>query len=308
MELLERYMTALQAALPAEKAAEICREIEANILDELASVPPAAQETQLITILQHYGAPKQLALTYAPAQPLIAAEDMPLFWELSKVLLALVASLQGLAWLFSWLAAPDLRLIQGLLQYAFATAHMAAIGFALLCLGFYWSRNSDTGGIHAKHSWHPTDLPEIRFNWQRIPRTELIQDMATIVFATALLWPGIWLAQAPLAYLPEIQPWRIAVLLWCALALELQFWWLFMPIWSKAKLRLNLLLNLSLLLLLGWGACYNAWLDPGVLSGYLQHEQTQVWSYWTRQSVLLVIALVALYEIGRDYQRWRKLR
>lgn len=308
MELLERYIEALNAELPVAQAAEICREVKANILDELEAVPAAEQAAQLESILLHYGEPRQLALRYAPAQPLIAAPDMRLFWELNKVMLAIVAAVQGLALLLKWLTTADIRLIQGLIQFGFATAHMAIIGFALITLVFYLSKNTATTG---NSSWQPADLPAVRFSWQRIKRTTLIQDMATILFAVTLLWPGLWLTEPTFTatswFVPELQPWRIATLLWCALAFEVNFWWLFKPIWTKTKLQLNVLLNLSLLALLGWGAWQSHWLEPQIVASYIQSEQATQWAYWSRQSVLLVIALVVLFELGRDGQRLRKL-
>lgn len=308
MELLERYIEALHAELPAAQAAEICREVKANILEELGSVPVAEQAAQLEVILLHYGEPRQLALRYAPAEPLIAASDMRLFWELNTVMLAIVVTVQGLALLLKWLTAAEIRPIQGLIQYSFATAHMAAIGFAIITLVFYFSKST---AASASASWQPTDLPAVRFSWQRIKRISLIQEMATILFAVTLLWPGLWLADVTVLdtiwFVPELQPWRVAMLLWCALALEVNFWWLFKPIWSKTKLKLNLLLNLSLLMLLGWGALQPVWLNDAVVALISNEPDAVSWAYWTRQSFLLVVALVACYEISRDSLRLRKL-
>lgn len=308
MELLERYIEALNAELPVTQAAEICREVKANILEELATVPLAEQAVQLERILLHYGEPRQLALRYAPAESLIAPSDMSLFWELNKVMLATVAAIQSLALMLKWFTATDIRLVQGLIQFGFATANMAAIGFTIITLVFYFSKNTTTT---SKNSWQPADLPAVRFSWQRIKRTTLIQDMATTLFAVTLLWPGLWLTEPTFTatswFVPELQPWRIAILLWCALAFEVNFWWLFKPIWTKTKLQLNVMLNLSLLALLGWGAWQSEWLEPQLIASYIQSEQATHWTYWSRQSVLLVIALVVLFELGRDGQRLRKL-
>lgn len=308
MELLERYLEALNTELPAAQAEEICREVKANILEELEAVPAAEQAVQLESILLHYGEPRQLALRYASVKPLIAAPDIRLFWELIRVMLATVAAIQGLALLLKWLTSSDIRLIQGLIQFTFATANMAAIGFTFITLIFYFSINTTET---AKNAWQPADLPAVRFSWQRMKRTGLIQEMATLLFAVTLLWPSLWLTDSSFTvgswFVPELQPWRVAMLLWCALALEVNFWWLFKPIWSKTKLKLNLLLNLSLLILLIWGALEPVWLTSSILAPLSNDPVAFNWAYWSRQSFLLVIAVVVSYEISRDSLRLRKL-
>jgi|GEM_PF-2627520 len=329
MELLERYIEALHAELPAAQADEICREVKANILDELEAIPDSEQASQLTRILLHYGDPKQLALRYAPVTPLIAASDMALFWELNRVMLAVIAAIQGLVLLFNWLTSDHIRLVQSVIQYAFATATMAAVGFACITLIFYSTYLSKEGVSKEGHSnesqskarqtkkstvpeWSPTDLPAIRFSWQRIKRTDLIQDMASILALVMVLWPSLWLTAPEVSlanwFIPELQLWRIMVLIWCALAFERLFWWLFKPIWNQTQLIITILLQLSLLVLLAWGASYSQWLAPDVIANFIENPQVLTWSYWTRQSIVAVIAVIILFELGRDLLRLRQLR
>jgi hypothetical protein len=78
MELLDRYITAVNEELDSADKVDLCKEIRANILDELDEHEDNGADT-LKTILERNGSPAECAQKYAPRAPLIAGENMPLF-------------------------------------------------------------------------------------------------------------------------------------------------------------------------------------------------------------------------------------
>ena len=68
MELVERYISAVQRYLPEEKRQDIGRELSAHLLDQLEAqqdeLGRKLTNDEVAATLQHWGHPRQVAMTY----------------------------------------------------------------------------------------------------------------------------------------------------------------------------------------------------------------------------------------------------
>lgn len=82
MDLVKRYIAAVQRELPDTKRDEIGRELKANIMDQLdalAEKQGALTDADIAEVLKRMGRPRTVAQQFAPPQPLISLEYMPLY-------------------------------------------------------------------------------------------------------------------------------------------------------------------------------------------------------------------------------------
>lgn len=77
MELVDRYIAAVQRELPEDKRQEIGRELKANICDQLDALAEHAEltESQIADVLQQMGHPAQVAQQFVPPTPIVASEE-----------------------------------------------------------------------------------------------------------------------------------------------------------------------------------------------------------------------------------------
>tara|TARA_R110002072_G_scaffold170552_2_gene324208 strand:+ start:148419 stop:148751 length:333 start_codon:yes stop_codon:yes gene_type:complete len=82
MDLVQRYVAAVQRELPENKRAEIGRELNANIMDQvdaLAEEKGALSNTDIVGLLKQMGHPRKVAQQFVPPKPLIRPDYMPLY-------------------------------------------------------------------------------------------------------------------------------------------------------------------------------------------------------------------------------------
>ena len=97
MELVKRYIAAVQRELPQAKRDEIGRELNANIMDQLDSlVEQQGQltDTDVAALLKKMGHPRTVAQQYVPPQPLISPGYMPLYKNTLFMVLGILFLLQ----------------------------------------------------------------------------------------------------------------------------------------------------------------------------------------------------------------------
>lgn len=315
MELVNRYVQAVQSYLPAAQQQELGREISAHLLDQLDS---AAQQqgrplssTEIEQVLQRWGHPRLVAMQYAPPKPLVSSELMPLYWQSLSYVLGALFVLHVLKSSLTLLQAEYFKLLQFLLQLLFGFADTALLAFASVTLLFYGTGFSPQwqrwwSGSH----WKIKDLPPVSRPWQRIAGSDIITDIASSAFLLLLLWHPLWMSFETLATLritlsAELllwRPWLSGLLL---LSLLAAVGWAWRPYWTRRALGLNVLLNLLLALSVAALSQQDALLAataqplPALLT-LADLERV------LRLSCLLA-ALYLAYEVIRDLRRWRLL-
>ncbi|WP_395343941.1 hypothetical protein PN836_004570 [Ningiella sp. W23] len=242
MELVERYLNAVKRELPTDKQDDIVRELRANILDEIEAAQ--LDNTPLTTakisdLLRAKGHPKRIAQSYAPASPLVASDDMPLY---KSVLMKAMLLLFG----FSILSASTFLVEQQTVN-AFAYLFVALgkfvdnIGIVLIVVtvSFYYLGKHGYLSRWRYGDWSPETLPAP--NAQGISKSDSITDITTSVFGIMLLWTSLWMNETShnnllFSIAPDMEHWRIILSILLTYSLLAAIFRLSQQYWTKRLL------------------------------------------------------------------------
>ncbi|HDZ09509.1 hypothetical protein [Pseudohongiella sp.] len=314
MDLVARYVAAVQRELPEAKRDEIGRELKANIMDKLdgmAEQHGSLTEADIAGVLKQMGRPRAVAQQFAPPQPLIRLSYMPLYQYTLFLVLGILFLLQVVETTINWVSSSDMGLVQYLFRLAAGFLDDVIFAFASITAAFWFmSRQPSAKPEDCTTDWHPEQLPKAGPSWQHISLQDTFTDLATYLFLLVVIWYPMWMSAEQLdssrllltdhAYLWLKWASPLAVL-----GLALGIWQLQQRLWSRAMLISNLVLNCALTaVILGLAASgrllqldVERW--HGVFELY-QLERAAVTS-------LIIIAMFPLWEVGRDLLRLRKL-
>jgi hypothetical protein len=196
MDLVERYLQAVEPLLPRAERADILRELSENIYSQLqdkeAELGRPLREDEQAAVLKAHGNPLLVASRYrrAPMQQLIGPAVFPFYWFAVKTLFWIavaVSTLNAIALLAS--GEPVRQLLSGLLTFA----HVALPVFGWVTLLFAVLDLLE-GRLHflqkLYREWDPLTLPEIRPP-QKVRRSE---STSGLIFGVVYL---AWLLAAP---------------------------------------------------------------------------------------------------------------
>lgn len=315
MELVERYISAVQRYLPAEKRNDIGRELRAHLLDQLDNecqeLGRKLTDDEVAATLQHWGHPRHVAMTYVQPTPLVSSELMPVFKQTLLYVLGLIFVLQCLGSSMALLQADYFKVVQFVFQLIFGFMDTAATAFLVVTLVFYaYSASGSDQRWLLEQRWRVQDLPPVSRPWQQMHFTDLLTEVATSAFLLLLLWPSWWMSDETLATTrvilsPELQPWVPGVSVFVGGALILNIWWMIRPYWTPLSLSLNVLLNLVFcalfLALWSWSTVLVGTETP--LPKLLTIEDLNR----VVRGIGLFAGLYCLYEVARDLYRLRQL-
>jgi hypothetical protein len=101
MDLLERYLQAVQTYLPKGQQEDIIRELSANLCaqieDKEAELGRPLSEDEMAALLKKHGHPRFVASRYRQPRYLIGPALFPQYWLVMKIILAVVAFSYGVA-------------------------------------------------------------------------------------------------------------------------------------------------------------------------------------------------------------------
>lgn len=316
MELVKRYIAAVQRELPEDKRQEIGRELNANIMDQLDALAEQCgsdlNEQQVAEVLQVMGHPQQIARQFCPLTPLIPERLMPLYKHTMFMVLGVLFVLQVVFMTKIWLTGTDIGLILFIMGLASGFLEDAVFAFTAITLGFaVMPVNTQPDKRKAYSRWRPQNLPPVSADWQHISLSDIFTDLATYIFPLLLIWLPLWqqwFATAdPVSSVFTEQ--SLHLLMWFSpvilLGLLNSLWQLHRRLWNKQLLLLNVVVNLAFvvmfLLLAAAGPLLQ--LDSERWAVYFSPDTFQ-------QSVrigLVFIALIPGYEVLRDIFRFRRL-
>ncbi|MCH8539105.1 MAG: hypothetical protein LAT66_15195 [Alkalimonas sp.] len=309
MDLLERYLAAVQQELPKEKQQDVIRELKANILDQLdaqqAQAPAQSDEEHLLQVLRELGPPKQIAYQFHPPQPLIRAELMPLFRFTLFMVLGIIFLINLVQSTLLWLGHDQMGLLLLLKHMAGGFIRDAVFAFTAITLGFWAIGQEQKTHCAAQKKWNPLQLPQLNQSWQRIEMGDIFTDLASYLFLLMLIWYPVWGEAAMSVELSMssrflLQAFSPLLLLGIAVSL----WQLKQRYWTAALLKCNLLLNVllvSAILMLAWVSPFFIGVPeqlPWMTAEQLERSIT---------ISLLIIALFPGWEIIRDWRRLPRL-
>jgi len=249
MELVERYIAAVQRDLPEAKRSEIGRELKANILDQLDALTDGEtpDTEQVEQVLLQMGPPEQVARQFVPVKPLIAAEFMPSYLLTLYIVLGILFVLQVLSSTMAWLD-QDFGLLWYLKSILSGFIDDGCFAFTAITVGFIVSSQSNEKQCNRVSHWHPRKLPAVDAPWQHISLQDIFTDLATYVFVLVVVWYPLSLSPAELAEKSVLLSDSARnLLLWCTpvvlAGIGLSVWQLSVRYWNQTMLQLNILLN-----------------------------------------------------------------
>jgi len=315
MELVDRYISAVQRYLPEDKRSDIGRELSSHLLDQLENqqddLGRKLTEDEVAATLQQWGHPRQVAVKYVPPTPLVSSELMPVYKQTLIYVFGLIFLLQCLGSSMALLQADYFKILQFLLQLLFGFFDTAATAFMVVTLVFY--AYSSSGADHSwllSNQWRVQDLPPVSRPWQQMSTTDLLTDLATSAFLLLILWPSLWMSAETLAstrvmLAPGLQQWVSWVSAFLVAAVLANLWWVIRPYWTQLTLSINVVLNLvfciSFLALWSWSTVLVGTENP--LPRLLSIDDLNR----VVRGILLFTGLFCLYEVGRDLYRLRQL-
>lgn len=314
MELVERYVAAVQRELPETKRQEIGRELSANIMDQLDALKDQngqLSEDDIAAVLKQMGRPEAVANQFVPPKALVAAEDMPLLKHVLYMVLGVLFVVQIVGSTTQWMGSSEGHLIHFLLQLAAGFMADACFAFTAIVLSFA-AVNSAGNRVSrcAGKDWSPKDLPKADLGWQRISMTDVFTDLATCLFLLIVIWYPLWMSPEQIADRSIMfTDSALLMLQWfspvVALSVLFSLWQLRQRIWNRSLLLGNILVN----------ATFSAFFVALAFSGpLLQAGPVELKSLFTLLQLekgftygLLFTACIPAYEAIRDLFRFNKL-
>lgn len=309
MELLKRYIAAVQRHLPDDKKDEIGRELEANIMDQLESRAEHEPLTNdvVAAVLKQMGHPKQVAMEFAPSKPLISTTYLPTYKYTIYIVLGVLFVIQVINSTINWMSA-DFGLVLYIKSILSGIVRDGSFAFTAITLTYILISAKNTGNDEPlKQNWQPQNLPAVGPSWQNISLQDIFTDLATYAFLLSIIWyPTLfnaphssWLTDSALQVLMWASPLIIG-------GIALTLWQLKERYWNRRMQWINIVLNSGFVIILLYLA----------MSGLV--FDTQSWGRMIELDIdnilraisvtLVIIACFPAYEIIRDARRLYQTR
>ena len=308
MDMLERYIAAVQRELPDNKRDDIGRELKANILDQIEALEAqrgSVSDAEVAALLKTMGHPRRVAFQFCPPTPLVTAQLMALYLHTLYMVLGVLFVISTIEITSRWLGGTEMSLLlfmKGLasdfldsVYFAFTTI---TIGFAVMSR----SRKKKTAEVAGICKWSPEKLPPAGKIWQYISLQDIFTELATLLALVMLIWYPLWQPDSGAQSIFTED--TLTVLFWftpvIVIAIAHNLWQLRTRFWSRSMLMLNIGVNTafliaSIILLTEPVLQINdgAWRDG--LGVTIAERSIQV--------LLITVALIVAYEIVRDIRR-----
>ncbi len=309
MDMVERYIAAVQRELPEKKRDDISRELKANILDQidaLESQQGSVSDAEVAGLLKAMGHPRKVALQFCPPTPLVTAELMPLYLHTLYMVLGVLFVISTVEITGRWLGGAEMSLLlfmKGIASDFLASGYFAfttiTIGFAVMSR----SRKKETAEVAGTCKWSPEKLPAAGKSWQHISLQNIFSDLATLLFLVMLIWYPLWQPDSGTQSIFTEQ--ALTILRWftpvIAIATAHSLWQLRTRLWTRNMLMLNIAVSAAFLLVSAGLLMLSPVLQINV--EVLREELGIAIIERSAQTVLVAAALIATYEIVRDVRR-----
>lgn len=315
MDLVQRYIAAVQRELPETKRDEIGRELNANIMDQLDALAEQQGElTQddIATVLKQMGHPRTVAQQFVPPQPFINASYMALYKNTLFMVLGILFVLHLVEVTTHWLSSANM----GLIRYGFALfggfIDEACFGFTSITLA-YWlmSRQQPVANSGCGKNWQPEKLPAAGPGWQHIKLQDIFTDLASYIFLLVVIWYPLYMSAEQLAHSALLLSSNVRLILQYStpvivLGIVHSLWQLQQRLWSRNMLASHVVLNAVIAAIALYLASTSPLLQLNTERwlGVFNLEQLERSAMIT----LVIIALFPAWEALRDTLRLGKLR
>jgi hypothetical protein len=315
MDLVKRYVAAVQRELPENKREEIGRELNANIMDQLDALTEQQgrlTDADIAAVLKQMGHPRTVARQFVPLQPLISANYMPLYKNTLFMVLGILFLLQVVDSTSAWLTSANMGLLGYLFNLARGFLQDVLLGFTSITLAYALiSHQQSATQRKCNEGWQPENLPAASAGWQHVSLHDVFTDLATYVFLLIVIWYPLWLSDKQLAdnhfllteQTRQFLQWASPLAL---LGIANSLWQLRMRLWSQPMLVANVIINTgfaaTMLLLASSGPLLKP--EPQFWHGVFELHQVER----AVSTSLLIMAMIPTWEVLRDLWRLKRLR
>lgn len=303
MNLVERYVAAVQRELPKQQQKDIGRELQANIMDQIEALEAGqgnVSDADISGVLKAMGHPRKVALQFCPPKPLISAKQMPLYLHTLYMVLGVLFVITTIKISGRWLSGTEF----GLLSFIFAIARnfleSTYFAFTAITVAFVITsrgKKIEDNDSFQTCSWAPEKLPPAGQSWQHISLQDIFTDLATLLFLVMLIWYPLWHADSGLKTIFTAE--ALNVLSWFTPVIVIgilhSLWQLRTRIWSRNMLLLNVVVNLAFL-----GVSLLLLTMPVLQIGTERFIDIATLAI---NCVLVFIMLMSAYEVVRDSRR-----
>jgi hypothetical protein len=245
MELLDRYLQAIEFWLPKRQRhdiiAELSEDLRSQIEEKETELGRQLEDAEVEAILKRCGSPLQVASRYRPQQYLIGPALFPVYRFVLAVSLIGCVVPRSLIWFGFLIADPAHR----------GYLHMENMWATVLYFTFFTTLAFaivERSGVKLEglNTWNPRKLPPAR-DPNRIPRSGSLFEIAAIVvfnvWFVGLFWPrpviNLYGAQISIAPVWQVFFWSFLILAVANMAIACMN--LFHPYWTRQRANLRLL-------------------------------------------------------------------
>ena len=200
MEIIKKYIYAIQRRLPAQNNDDIAKEIKSLIFDELEGKFGKRDEytnEEVEEVLKEMGHPRQVAARYRGDKQLLIGDEL---FPIYKMVLAIAGGATTIGLVISYIikiineaAAGNATLMLflsnfGQLLGSLVSSILALVGSITIIFALIQHFGKFDGeGVDIYEDWKPKDLPDLPEEKDRVYRWEPIVSMFFIIFGFVLL-------------------------------------------------------------------------------------------------------------------------
>jgi hypothetical protein len=198
MELLERYLQAVEEYLPTKGRADVLAELRANLLDQMEeredTLGRPLTTDEVAEILRSHGHPSVVAARYQPRRSLIGPEIFPYYWFTLRKTFPLVLGIAILAQAVGFIYSPvhPDNIVGTVLVKLVAVIFYFAAWMTLVFAAIEFIRERYPQKVDFYCNWDPRKLapltsPKEREGLPKYPRTEIAFHILGLLWLLSVL-------------------------------------------------------------------------------------------------------------------------
>lgn len=194
MKLLDLYLEEVRKQLPRKNREDILKEIRSTLMDMIEdrkSAPEQEANEEIVSaVLKEFGSPREVARQYGARNYLIGPRLYPVYLQVLRIVLIVVAALNLLGLIVAVInpPAPDPNLFETIFQIIGGLFSSLFTAFGIVTLSFAGIERTtpEEWKLSVDEEWSPEDLRKHE-NRQRVRVTELaIEITLTLIFIAVL--------------------------------------------------------------------------------------------------------------------------
>jgi hypothetical protein len=193
MNLMQRYIAAIQRHLPGDSRNDIGAEIRSSLTDSLDALEEAngrpLTDADIAGVLKRRGHPMKVAAEYNSTQALISSRTFPIYLRVLTAAFVLLGSASLALALFGKPGVPVLRSFVGWLHEMY---WLGLLAFTWITLIFFLVDSWISRGNFFQR-WDPQRLPPLRREEMPVAPAAAIADIALSALFLIVIQGGIWI-------------------------------------------------------------------------------------------------------------------